>query len=267
MAKAKVERLRRVPRRGTARRRGPAVADPSVLRERPPGLPVFCQRWDRLLFLHWPVEAAALRAHLPEGLELDTFDGAAWLSITPFTMPRMHPPHLPPVPVLGWAHEVNVRTYVHAGGVPGIFFLSIDANNLFAVLGARLALALPYHRAAITFDERDGVRRFHARRSLPHTTSAEIEVEWRLGAPLPQAAPGTLDSFLVERYCLYTVLLGALRRVRIFHPPWPLARAEVIGLRSTLLGPLGLEVEGEPLVHAQREPLDVPIWPPETVRV
>ena len=43
-------------------------------------------RWEDLLFLHWPVEPDVVRPHLPGGLELDTYDGRAWLGVVPFTM-------------------------------------------------------------------------------------------------------------------------------------------------------------------------------------
>jgi len=44
------------------------------------------QSWGKLLFLHWPVPADLLRPLVPEPLAIDTFEGTAWVGITPFTM-------------------------------------------------------------------------------------------------------------------------------------------------------------------------------------
>ena len=52
----------------------------------PKGGWVMAQKWHNLLFAHWPVSPAAIRKLIPEKLELDTYDGQAWISIVPFTM-------------------------------------------------------------------------------------------------------------------------------------------------------------------------------------
>src|SRR5918998_4800797 len=92
------------------------------IRERPDGLYIMRQTWGKLLFMHWRLPAETLRAHVPAELEIDTFDGEAWIAVTPFTIWGMRLSFLPPVPGLSEMHELNVRTYVHYKGVPGVLF-------------------------------------------------------------------------------------------------------------------------------------------------
>jgi hypothetical protein len=48
------------------------------------------QRWHDLLFAHWPLPAESVRPLIPPELELDTFDGQAWVGVIPFWMSRVH---------------------------------------------------------------------------------------------------------------------------------------------------------------------------------
>jgi uncharacterized protein len=112
--------------------------DRLCVRNRPRGWPVIYQTWDKLLFLHWPIEVERLRPLLPAALQIDTWQGTAWIGMTPFTISGIRPPLVPPLPVISTTHELNVRTYVHNDGVPGVWFLSLDACNRFAVWAARL---------------------------------------------------------------------------------------------------------------------------------
>ena len=49
------------------------------------------QTWHDLLFAHWPVDPAAVRALVPAAFEIDRFDGEAWLGIVPFHMTNVAP--------------------------------------------------------------------------------------------------------------------------------------------------------------------------------
>jgi uncharacterized protein len=243
----------------------PEILDRLSVRERPEGTPIMHQTWGKLLFLHWPLPVETVRAHLPTGLEVDTWEGTAWVGVTPFTMWGVRPPYLPAVPVLSETHELNVRTYVHHRGVPGVWFFSLDAGNAAAVAGARLAFHLPYHHADMHLEEDGDTIRFSSRRK-GDGPPAVLEAEWTRGAPLPEAEPGTRDFFLIERYCLYTEHDGALRRSRIHHRPWSLREARVDSLASTMLEANGLAApDTSPLVHAQGDPLEVEVWPLEKV--
>jgi uncharacterized protein YqjF (DUF2071 family) len=211
------------------------------------------QSWLRLLFMHWAVPEEALRPHIPRGLELDVFDGSAWLGITPFRLEGMRPRRVPPAPLLCDFLEANSRTYVTAGGKPGIWFFTLDASSRVAAAGGRLTYRLPYRHVQMTMREDDGRYAF---------ASDRLRVRYRsTGTPRP-AAPGSLEHFLTERYCLYAQDGEAVYRAEIHHPPWPLQPAEA-ELEHTAMPP-GVAPPGEPLLHfAERQ--DVVVWPLEAV--
>ena len=217
------------------------------------------QSWGELLFVHWPVLAQSIRPLIPEPLSVDTHEGVAWIGLTPFTMGGVRPVFAPSLPLLSESHELNVRTYVHLDGVPGVWFFSLDANNRVAVLGARLAFHLPYFGASMSYERRDRTIRFTSRRPDRRSAPAEFEAAWRVGDELGEARPGSLDFFLVERYCLYSAHRGRLCRARIFHRPWTLRSASLLSCRSTMLESQGLPAPGG-------EPLRVRVWPRIMVR-
>jgi uncharacterized protein YqjF (DUF2071 family) len=237
------------------------MIDRFSVRNRPAGWPVMYQTWGKLLFLHWTVPQEAIRPLVPEPLQLDSFEGKTWVSLSPFTMWGIRPVCFPALPLVSASHELNARTYVHLDGVPGIWFFSLDANNPLAVWGARMTFHLPYFRARMRLEQRDDTIHFYSRRQSLSTNS-EFDAAWDLGAPLPEAQPGSLDFFLVERYCLYAQHRGGLYRARIYHPPWPLRQAKLSRLASTMFESQGLPRPSEPpLLHAQAEPLRVEVWP------
>ena len=237
------------------------------VRQRPSGWPIMYQSWGKLLFLHWPLPAELLRPLIPDSLVIDTFDGAAWIGITPFTMWGVRPAFLPPIPFLSESHELNVRTYVHLDGVPGIWFLSLDASNPIAALGARLTFHLPYFNAHMSFEQRDQTIYFTSRRTHRNATPAGFEAVWTVGNKLPQSEPDSLQFFLTERYTLYSSRGDALYRARIFHPPWPLHEARLLSFRSTMISSQGLPSLGDgPILHQQGEPLKVSVWPRIRIR-
>lgn len=244
----------------------PQTSDRLSARERPSGAPIMHQTWGKLLFLHWPVDPATLRRLIPPSLEVDTFEGAAWLGVTPFAMWGIRPTLLPAVPLLSRSLELNVRTYVHRGGVPGVWFLSLEASNPLAVLGARIGFHLPYFQARMRLAEEGKTIRYSSRRMHPRASPATFEAEWTRGAPLPVPEPETREFFLIERYCLYAEHRGQLSRCRIHHRPWPLREARLISLSSTMMEAHGLPRPPlDPLLHAQASPLEVQVWAPEVV--
>jgi uncharacterized protein len=115
----------------------------------------------------------------------------------------------PSLPYFSAFHELNVRTYVRAGGAPGIWFHSLDASNPLAVIGARVGFGLPYFPASMTLEDEGDRRRFTSRRRLRGERVA-LDVEWHRGASKGVAEPGTLEHFLVERYALYVERMGRL---------------------------------------------------------
>ena len=122
----------------------------AVRQRQPHELPAMRQTWSELLFIHWTTDPEIWRKTLPEGLHLDTCDGAAWVGVVPFRMNRIRPSCLPPVPWLSWFLELNVRTYVHDDeGNPGVWFHSLDTNRWPAYKLARTRLKLPYVHSSI----------------------------------------------------------------------------------------------------------------------
>lgn len=243
----------------------PSVDDRLAARVRPEGSPVMYQSWGDLLFLHWQVPTELLRKHIPAGLEVDEYEGRAFVGVTPFTLWGVRPVFVPPVPFLSEFHEINVRTYVHAGGVPGVWFFSLDANSTAAVLGARAFYRLPYFDARIERESAGETTRYSASRTDSEGAPAGFEARWDVRADQPEAEPGTLDFFLTERYCLYAADGGKLYRARIHHRPWPLHDAKLSSYRSTMVEAAGLgRPAGEPLVH-HGGPVDVEVWPLEEV--
>jgi uncharacterized protein YqjF (DUF2071 family) len=219
------------------------------------------QYWGKLLFMHWAIDAELLRPLIPSQLSIDTFDGKAWIGVVPFTMWGIRASFLPPIPGASAFHELNVRTYLHSKGVPGVWFFSLDAESRLAVWGARTFYHLPYFNAEISLRQEGNSIQYHSEREDTTGPSAQLDVAWTIGEPLAQARPGTLEFFLTERYCLYSYHRERIYRSRIFHQPWTLRSAAVDSYQSTMVESLGIEEpKGEPLLHYAEE-LGVNIWP------
>lgn len=203
------------------------------------------QNWMRVTFLHWRYDPAEVQRLLPPQLTVDTFDGSAWVGLVPFEILKLRFAGTPAIPWLGFFCETNVRTYVtDADGRSGVWFFSLDAARLPAVIGARLSFGLPYHWARMSLQENAGVIRY---RSARFRGAGSVDVSVRPGA---LAVAGELEEFLTARYGLYTVRGGRLGYGGVEHAPWPLYRARLLKLRQDLIEAAGLTAAcGEPLVH------------------
>jgi uncharacterized protein YqjF (DUF2071 family) len=207
--------------------------------------------WRDLAFLHWPVPVAALRKHVPAGLEIDTWEGIAWLGVVPFAMEAVCPRFTPRIPPISDFPELNLRTYVVAGGKPGVFFFSLDATNPLAVRTARAFFHLPYYDARISCEpEGDGIR-YRSERTHRGVKRGEFRGRYRAMAPPQTGQPGSIEHWLTERYCLYSAgRRGRLYRGEIHHEPWPLQAGEAEVERNTLGELIGVALHGAPsLVH------------------
>jgi uncharacterized protein len=228
----------------------------------PPEPWLMAQTWRDLLFAHWALGPADVARIIPEALGLDTFDGRAWIGVTPFEVSGLRPRGGPPVPRLSRFPELNVRTYVTVGGKPGIFFLSLDAASMLAVFAARRAYRLPYFRARMSIDRRSERVQYESERVSPDGELAGFEAEYAPAGGSFRAAPGSLEYFLTERYCLYTIdETGRALRADIQHPPWPLQPATATIRVNTMTRPWGVRLPDEPpLLHYARLQR-VLIWP------
>jgi uncharacterized protein YqjF (DUF2071 family) len=222
------------------------------------------QRWDQVLFLHWPVAPEVLRRHVDARLVLDLFEGRAWISLTPFTVRGARLRAVPPLPFLSTFHELNFRTYVRpGGGLAGIWFFSLDAAAALAAAVARLSLGLPYFASRIR-RRVDGARHEFECRRLSGAPAPRLLASWQIGPALVLDPAGSLEHFLVERYALYTTLRGHLLRVRVRHPPWVLREANVEQLEQTVTEGVVPSLPGAPLVQFS-EGVDVDFFSPERV--
>jgi uncharacterized protein YqjF (DUF2071 family) len=222
------------------------------------------QRWNRLLFAHWPVQLDVLRPLVPPPLVLDLYAGTAWVSITPFYLSHLRPRGLPPLPWASEFPELNVRTYVTVGGKPGVYFFSLDAGSAVAVSAARALYHLPYFRASMSAEEAsDGSVHYRSNRTHSGAPAAEFDAHYRSTGAVFESKPGTLDHWLTERYCLYAVDRGAAYRAEIHHIPWPLQPAEAEIGRNTMAEAAGLTLAPQPPRLSFTTRLDVVVWLPE----
>ncbi len=229
----------------------------------PPAGPwVMAQCWHDLLFAHWPVGASELRLLVPPQLQIDTFEGRAWLAVVPFRMTGVRLRGTPSMPWLSAFPELNVRTYVRCGGKPGVWFFSLDAANSLAVAIARAWFHLPYFRARMTCAERDGWIEYRSERTHRGAPAGLLKGRYRPIGEAFSPQPGTLEHFLTERYCLYAAdARGQIIRGEIHHPPWLLQRAEAELARNSMTESLGITLTSRPLLHFARRQ-DVLVWPP-----
>jgi uncharacterized protein YqjF (DUF2071 family) len=212
------------------------------------------QCWSDLLFAHWRVPVELLRPLIPRELEIDTFEGEAWLGLVPFHMSGVRPAWFPSMPYVSEFHETNLRTYVHfRGGDPGVWFISLDAACRAVVEVARWKWHLNYfHSEMELLREGDEVRYSSRRIDRRSPRRAEVEISARIGEALnPESGvsvePGTLEHFLAERYILYAEdHRGRLLRGRVHHSPYPLRSAEVVSCRQTLASAAEVPVSGQP---------------------
>ena len=232
----------------------------------PAGLPgpwIMTQTWNDLLFAHWPLAPAALLPSVPPGLTLDTFAGQAWLGITPFWISRFHARCVPPIPGAARFHEINVRTYVRGPGASGVLFLSLDAANVLAALGARIAYHLPYFNAQAAHLRTGRRIRYAARRRHPGAPGAVFIGGYEPVSSLFNARPGSLEHWLSARFRLFTQdSKGHLYRAEIRHKAWPLQEARARIVRNTMAEAHSLRLPGiPPLLHYARRLMTF-FWPP-----
>lgn len=224
----------------------------------PRGPWVMAQRWHDLLFAHWPVTPSEMRPLVPRELDLDLFDGQCWVGVVPFWMSGVRARGTPAIPGVSRFAELNVRTYVRSGGKPGVYFFSLDAASRLAVAAARAFYHLPYFFANMSL-EWDGEAIVY--RSARFAEPAEFCGRYGPVAPVMLRQPGSIEHWLTERYCLYTVHRGRVWRGEIHHAPWPLQDAFAEIDVNTVARTAGIELpDGKPLLHFARQ-LEVLIWP------
>lgn len=218
------------------------------------------QTWHDLLFAHWPVDASHLRSLVPSALELDTFEGRAWIGVVPFRMSGVRVRFTPPLPWIGAFPELNLRTYVKYRGKSGVWFFALEAARKLAVDVARSWFHLPYFHARMSCEHQSDSIVYASERIHRDAQSAAFHGKYRPVGPIERAPVASLEHWLTERYCLFaTDRFGAIYRGDIHHTPWPLQHAEAV-LETTLPAAHGIELPSSAphLLFARR--LAVRIW-------
>jgi uncharacterized protein YqjF (DUF2071 family) len=220
-------------------------------------------RWLDLLFAHWRVDVGQLRPLIPTGLEIDTFDGEAYVGVVPFVMEDVAPRGLPAIGSLGRFPEVNVRTYVRSADRGGVWFFSLDAAERIPVELARRGFHLPYFHARMSVEREGESVRYRSERTDRRGRPASIDVRYGPAGPVTPAADGSLDAWLTERYRLFAVDGGGrLSTTSIAHRRWPLRPAWAEFEVETLSVAQGLSLAGPPVHLAFADRLDVRGWWP-----
>lgn len=220
---------------------------------------VMGQTWHDLMFAHWAVDPEVLRPAVHPSVPIDTWEGRAYIGITPFGIRGLHGRGLPPIPGSAAFPELNVRTYTRVDGRPGIWFLSLDAAHWPTVFAARRAYRIPYFRSHMAM-EVDGDRVWYLCERIQGPPAAFEGTYGPIG-PARAPEPASVEYWLAERYCLHTVDdRGRILQADIHHPPWPVAPAAATIAYNTMLDHYGIDLSGDPLLHFARRQ-DVLIWP------
>lgn len=212
------------------------------------------------MFAHWRIPVSAVRHLVPRQLTIQEFDGSSWIGVVPFDMRGIMMRPLPDLPYVSAFPEINVRLYVEYQGIPGVWFLSLDAGNLLAVGAARLLFNLPYFHAQMSSVQQGEDVTYSSKRI---TFGKEAEFSGRYGptgAPF-HSTPGSLEHFLTERYFLFaTNRKGDLFRAAIHHAPWPLQPAYLEQETNTMSDGFGVQLSSTPeTLHFSRA-VDVVVW-------
>ena len=225
--------------------------------------PIMVHHWDDLSFLHWSFSPDVVQRLLPDSLTVEPFAERAWVGLVPFAM-RVGTTRVASVPYVSRFWETNVRTYVtDTAGRSGIWFFSLDASRLGAVVTARMTYRLPYFWSRMRLERVGSQVSYSCERRWPGQRGARSDVVVEIGDPY---APNDLDArdhFLTARWTLFSVRAGRSRFARAVHEPWPLRRARAISCHDELLAAAGLpQTVDEPIVHFS-EGVEVQIGRPE----
>lgn len=223
---------------------------------------VMAQSWQNLLFAHWALPIDRVRPFIPSPLELDTFDGMAYIGVVPFLMNHVHGRFIPPIPTTHCFPELNVRTYVTYQDKPGVWFFSLDADSPLAVRVARVAFHLPYFDADMSIiHHRNNWIQYDSRRTHRGATSADFIARYRPTSDVYLSEAGSLDEWLTERYCLYSMdAQKNVYRGEILHEKWRLQHAEADITVNTMGRASKLSFPDDPPILHYVDNIDVLTW-------
>jgi uncharacterized protein YqjF (DUF2071 family) len=232
----------------------------------PEGWKLF-MHWNNLLFASWRVSKSVIQPLLPKELEVDTFDGSAWVTLVPLGVDVMNWKDLPPLPGMDRLTELNLRTYTTRDGQPGVYFLSIDCPCIIPDMIGRHFFGVPFFQAQFAYHNDLTTYNIGVQRTEDNQQDAAFFGDFKPSGPSFTPKPGSLENFLVERLCLYYVAGEKVHRVNIFHQEWRLQEALTnIGVNTTL------KAAGLPSVLALKpdhaifcDGVDTHVWLPKTI--
>jgi uncharacterized protein len=209
------------------------------------------EAWEDLLLASWPIDPAVLRPIIPPTLEVDTFDGTAWVSIVPFRAADMRLfSRMGAIPGQVQFPELNFRTYVKHAGTAGVYFLSLDCPGAVASFIGSKWFGLPFKEASMTVERRGGTVHVRSQRITHGGPPVEFAASYSPRGTAAATVPGALDDFLTNRLSLFVMdRHGHLHRGDIWHEPWLLQPVDVTIDVNTIPSPLGITLPGVPL-HA-----------------
>jgi uncharacterized protein YqjF (DUF2071 family) len=223
---------------------------------------VLFMTWRDLLFASWRVPPEIVRAKVPPELDLDTFDGSAWVTLVPMHVTGMHYRDVPPIPGMVTLRELNFRTYVKRNGKGGVYFLSIECPAIVSDWMALHLFKVPYLKAQIVMAN-DGVTYHYAsERTQSDMPPAAFFGTFSPSGETASPAPGSLESFLVERFCLFFVKDGKVYRGDIHHEAWKLQSAELNIGYNTIAKAAGFDLAEKPDHIAFSPATDTLVWLP-----
>lgn len=238
--------------------------------QRPYPLPsspwIMTQTWSNMLFAHWPISTNHLRAHIPSILDIDARDGTSWISIIPFQVRHTRLHSMPKFPFYHTYLELNVRTYVMYKGVPGVYFFSLDANKWPVVTGAKIGAALPYKHACMKMTVKDPIVHVKSQRQHPGSPSESFKASYQQSSSIYIPDKESLEYWLLERYCFWTLKGNTLYRGDIHHDRWRITNAKADLYFNTMASFLPqYSFQNEPLLHFSSNK-NVFTWPLKKVR-
>ena len=197
------------------------------------------QEWRFLTFMHWEVSSVNIAPYLPEGLELDLFDGKAYVSVIPFMMKNVRPRLGLPLPGISNFPEFNIRTYVKKNNKPGVLFLTLDAQSYITCFYAPFAYGLPYQYSKGKVSTNGDSYNWKSKRSLK---GFELAGSSKKKGTSLTSNKGSLEEFLFERYCLYTIYQNKICIGHTHHNPWVFYNAEVEIISNNLMASYNLGI-------------------------
>lgn len=194
--------------------------------------------WRQLAMLNYRVPRELLVEHVPRGTELDSWQGATYVSVVGFMFRRTRVLGIP-VPFHGEFEEVNLRTYVrravNGDARRGVTFIRELVPRRAVAIAARLSYNEPYRTVP-----------------MAHRISSDsVEYSWQTAVgptrfrvedlgPAAPAAPGSEEEFITRRHWGATRQRdGSTSEYEVRHPPWTVRAARRAVIEGDLTGTYG----------------------------